>query len=43
VRQVSFSLVTNFVHGLAHVRINRDEFAYIDRTGKRIFTYKGKL
>ncbi len=39
-----FILASRFFHGLAHVKVGGGpyaggEFAYIDRTGKRIFTY----
>jgi hypothetical protein len=47
----SFLMATSFFKGLAHVKVNPPEgktslylwagqFAYIDRTGKRIFTYE---
>lgn len=42
----TFVLADRFFHGLAHVKITgglgeEGEFAYIDRTGKRVFTYRG--
>lgn len=43
-----FALASRFHHGLAHVKLNRDtspyapkgDYAYIDKTGKRVFTYR---
>lgn len=42
-----FVLASDFFHGLAHVKLRGDRsgwsggtFAYIDRTGKRVFTYE---
>jgi hypothetical protein len=43
----SFQEADRFFHGLAHVKLSGDnfdgEFAYIDGTGKRVFTYRGRL
>lgn len=43
-----FALASRFFHGLAHVKVGRvswaggvGTFAYIDRTGRRVFTYRG--
>ena len=42
-----FALASRFFHGLAHVKIGAEPspygsgmFAYIDHTGKRVFTYR---
>jgi len=35
----SFVAGSRFFHGLAHVQLSEQEFAYIDKAGRRVFTY----
>ena len=35
-----FDLASPFFKGLAHVRLNDESYAYIDRTGRIIFNYR---
>lgn len=41
----AFELADRFFHGLAHVKLRgyKDEFAYIDHTGRHVFTYRGRM
>lgn len=43
-----FRAATNFVHGVAHVKLTSSQngeadFAYIDHSGRQIFKYRGRL